>query len=142
VTISLVLLDTNVLIAGLRSRNGAAFKLVSLVGTGRFEICLSVPVVLEYETVLLDQLEQLLLTASDVGDLLDYFCSVGKQQEVHYLWRPFLKDPKDDLFLEAAVAGSCEAIITYNRRDFRGAEKFGVRIMTPGEFLRRIGELQ
>jgi putative PIN family toxin of toxin-antitoxin system len=141
VAVALVLLDTNVLVAGLRSRNGAAFRLLSLVGTGRFEICLSVPVVLEYETVLLDQVEQLLLTASDVGDLLDYFCHVGKQQEVHYLWRPFLKDPKDDLILEAAVAGGCEAIITYNRRDFTGAEKFGVRVLTPGQFLKRIGEL-
>jgi putative PIN family toxin of toxin-antitoxin system len=137
----LVLLDTNVLVAGLRSRNGGAFRLLSLVGTGHFQICLTVPVVLEYETVLLDQVEQLYLTAADVGDLLDYFCSVAKQQEVYYLWRPYLKDPKDDLVLEAAVAGSCEAIITYNRRDFAGAENFGVRILTPGQFLRRIGEL-
>lgn len=140
-TVPLVLLDTNVLVAGLRSRNGAAFRLLSLVGTGHFEICLSVPVVLEYEAVLLGQLEQLLLAASDVCDLLDYFCSVGKQHEVHYLWRPYLRDPKDDLILEAAVAGNCESIITYNRRDFRGAEKFGVKILTPGEFLKRIGGL-
>jgi putative PIN family toxin of toxin-antitoxin system len=137
----LVLLDTNIVVAGLRSRNGAAFRVLSLVGTERFEICLSVPVILEYEMVLLDQLEQLHLTASDIDDFLDYFCSVGRHQEVHYLWRPYLKDPKDDLVLEAAVAGGCEAIITYNRRDFAGVEKFGVRILTPGEFLRRIGEL-
>jgi putative PIN family toxin of toxin-antitoxin system len=136
--VPLVLLDTNVVVTGVRSRNGAAFRLLSLVGTGRFEICLSVPVVLEYETVLLERLH---LTATDVGDLLDYFCSVAKQQEIHYLWRPYLKDPKDDLILEAAVAGGCGAIITYNRRDFGGAEKFGVRILTPAEFLRRIGEL-
>jgi putative PIN family toxin of toxin-antitoxin system len=136
--VPLVLLDTNVVVTGVRSRNGAAFRLLSLVGTGRFEICLSVPVVLEYETVLLERLH---LTATDVGDLLDYCCSVAKQQEIHYLWRPYLKDPKDDLILEAAVAGGCGAIITYNRRDFGGAEKFGVRILTPAEFLRRIGEL-
>jgi predicted nucleic acid-binding protein len=57
-----------------------------------------------------------------------------------YLWRPYLKDPKDDLILEAAVAGNCEAIVTYNRRDFTGVEKFGIQILTPGQFLRRIGE--
>jgi putative PIN family toxin of toxin-antitoxin system len=136
-----VLLDTNVIVAGLRSRNGAAFRLLSLIGRGYFEICLSVPIVLEYEAVLLQQLAELRLTAADVGDVLDYLCSVGKQQEVHYLWRPYLRDPKDDLILEAAVAGNCAAIVTYNRRDFRGSEKFGVRIVTPGEFLRRIGEL-
>ena len=137
----LVLFDTNVIVTGLRSRNGAAFRLLSLVGTGRFDICFSVPVLLEYETILLDQLEQLHLTAPDIGDLLDYFCSIGKKQSVHYLWRPYLKDPKDDLILEAAVAGGCAAIITYNRRDFEGSGKFGLRILTPGEFLRRIGEL-
>jgi predicted nucleic acid-binding protein len=89
----------------------------------------------------LGQLEHLRLDESDVHDLLDYFCSVGKHQEVYYLWRPYLRDAKDDLFLEAAVAGNCDAIITYNRRDFGGAEKFGVEILTPGEFLRQIGGL-
>lgn len=137
-----MLLDTNVLVAGLRSKKGAAFKLLSLVGKGDFEICLSVPVVLEYEEVLLDQLEELHFTESDVRDLLNYFCSVGKHQEIYFLWRPYLRDTKDDLVLEAAVAGNCDAIITYNRRDFAGAEKFGVQILTPGEFLKRIGGVQ
>ena len=136
-----MLLDTNVLVAGLRSRKGAAFRLLSLVGKGHFEICLSVPIVLEYEEVLLRQLEQLEFTEVDVQDLLDYFCSVGNHQEIYYLWRPYLRDAKDDSLLEAAVAGNCEAIITYNRRDFAGAERFGVEILTPGEFLKRIGEL-
>ena len=139
--VPLVLLDTNVLVAGLRSRKGAAFRLLSLVGRGYFEICLSVPVVLEYEEVLLDQLEHLHFSESDVHDLLDYFCSVGSHQEIFYLWRPYLRDTKDDLLLEAAVAGNCYAIITFNRRDFVGAERFGVQILTPGEFLRRIGGL-
>jgi hypothetical protein len=71
-------------------------------------------------------------------DVREVLAPTGK---LYYLWRPYLKDPKDDLVLEAAVAGSCEAIITYNRRDFAGAENFGVRILTPGQFLRRIGEL-
>lgn len=134
-----VVLDTNVLIAGLRSNRGAAFRLLSLIGTGDFEICLSVPVVLEYEEVLLEQVEELYFTECDLRDLLDYLCSVGKHQEVYFLWRPYLRDTKDDLVLEAAVAGNCDAIITYNRRDFAGAEKFGVRILTPEEFLKRIG---
>jgi putative PIN family toxin of toxin-antitoxin system len=141
VAVPFVVLDTNVVVTGLRSRKGTAFRLLSLVGKGRFEICLSVPIVLEYETVLLGQLEHLHLTGADIDDLLDYFCSIGKHQEIHYLWRPFLKDPKDDLVLELAVAGNCEVIITYNGRDFAGTERFGIRILTPGQFLRRIGEL-
>lgn len=139
--VPLVLLDTNVLVAGLRSKRGAAFRLFSLIGKGDFEICLSVPIVLEYEEVLLGQLEQLHLAGSDVQDLSDYLCSVGKHQEIYFLWRPYLRDTKDDLLLEAAVTGNCEAIITYNRRDFAGAGKFGVHILTPGEFLGRIGQL-
>jgi putative PIN family toxin of toxin-antitoxin system len=137
----LVVVDTNVIVAGLRSRNGAAFKLLSLIGQNRFKICLSVPVVIEYEDVLLAQLEHLHFSEADVRDFLDYLCSVGRHQAVHYLWRPYLRDAKDDLFLEVAVAGNCDAIITYNLRDFGGADKFGVRILTPGDFLQHIGGL-
>ena len=139
--VPLVLLDTNVIVTAMRSKKGAAFKLLSLVGTGRYDICLSVPVTLEYEAILLEQLDHLHLTATDVGDLLDYLCRVAKQQDIHYLWRPYLKDSKDDLILEAAVAGGCQAIITFNQRDFAGARKFAIEILTPAMFLRRIGEL-
>jgi predicted nucleic acid-binding protein len=90
---------------------------------------------------LLAQLKHLHFSEADVRDFLDYLCSVGRHQAVHYLWRPYLRDAKDDLFLEVAVAGNCDAIITYNLRDFAGADKFGVRILTPGDFLQRIGEL-
>ena len=88
----------NVLVAGLRSRNGAAFKLLSLIGQNRFKICLSVPVVIEYQEVLLAQLEHLHFSEADVRGFLDYLCSVGRHQAVHYLWRPYLRDAKDDLF--------------------------------------------
>jgi predicted nucleic acid-binding protein len=76
-----------------------------------------------------------------VEDILDYFCSVGNLQKIFYLWRPLLPDPKDDLLLEVAVAGNCEAIITYNRKDFRGAEQFGIKILAPLEFLETIGAM-
>jgi predicted nucleic acid-binding protein len=58
------------------------------------------------------------------------------------LWRPFSRDPKDDMVLELAVAARCEVIITFNKRDFHGAESFGIGVLTPGEFLRKIGELR
>ena len=90
---------------------------------------------------MLAQLKHLHFSEADVRDFLDYLCSVGRHQAVHYLWRPYLRDAKDDLFLEVAVAGNCDAIITYNLRDFAGADKFRVRILTPGDFLQRIGGL-
>jgi hypothetical protein len=61
-----------------------------------------------------------------------------RPRAIHYLWRPFLPDPKDDLVLEAAVAGRCDTIVTFNRRDFRGVEQFGLRIRTPREFLEEL----
>lgn len=81
-----------------------------------------------------------LLAASDVCDLLDYLCEVADKHRVFYLWRPVLSDPKDDHVLEAAVAGGCDGILTYNKRDFTGAEGFGVQVMSPKEFLFEIGE--
>lgn len=137
----LIVLDTSVLVAALRSRRGAAFRLLSLVGTGRFRIAVSVPLVLEYEDALLRQIAEISLNQSNIRAVLDYLCSVGKHQDIFFLWRPLLRDPKDDMVAEVAVAAGCDAIVTYNRRDFAGVEKFGMRILTPAEFLKEIGEL-
>lgn len=106
------------------------------MGIGAFEIAVSVPLVLEYESALLRHAAKTGLGEDDIGDLLDYLCSIATHQKIFYLWRPFLRDPGDDLVLEAAVAGRCEAVITHNVKDFRGVEEFGVHILTPGEFLK------
>lgn len=134
-----VVLDTNVFISALRSRQGASYKLLMLVGQADFEINLSVPLVLEYEDAAKRLLGQILLTESDIDNILDYLCQTANRRDVFYLWRPFLKDPKDDMVLELAVSGGCEFIISYNRQDFVGIEQFGVEVLTPAEFLRGIG---
>lgn len=134
-----IVLDANVLVAALRSRHGASFRLLYLLGTGRFEISASVPLVLEYEDVLRPEVSRP-ITKRDIDALLDYVCSVANRQEVFYLWRPVLRDPKDDLVLEVAVAAGCEGIVTFNRRDFAGAERFGIRVLAPGQLLVEIGE--
>jgi predicted nucleic acid-binding protein len=61
--------------------------------------------------------------------------------KIFFLWRPLLSDPKDDMILELAIKAGCESIITYNTRDFAGAERFGVNLLKPLEFLRLIGKL-
>ena len=138
-----VVLDTNILVAGLRSRRGASFRLLSLVGAdSRFEINLSVPLVLEYEDVLKRPGAVSRLTGDDIDSVLDYICSVAHHREIYFLWRPVLRDPKDDMVLEVAVEACCEFIVTHNLRDFRGVERFGIRAVTPSEFLREIGEIQ
>jgi putative PIN family toxin of toxin-antitoxin system len=138
----LVVLDTSVLVAGARSRNGASFQLLSHVGTGAFDIAVSVPLVLEYEDALKRDPSATGLSADDVQDIIDYMCSVAVRQEIFYLWRPALRDAGDDLVLELAVAASCDAIVTHNVRDFAGISRFGLELLTPGEFLQRLGDLK
>ena len=105
-------------------------------------MAVSVPLILEYEDAMLRTLEEAGLTERDVGDMLDYVSSVAHTQEVFFLWRPFLRDPRDDMVLEVAVAAGCEAIVTHNRKDFIGIEQFGLKALTPQDLLKTIGELR
>lgn len=139
--VSRVVLDTNVLVTALRSRRGAAFRLLTLVGRGHFEIAVSVPLVLEYEAAAKRHARAARLTIGEIDDILDYLVSVADRRSIFFLWRPYLKDPNDDLVLELAVEAECECIVTYNQRNFAGAERFGVRIVTPREFLASRGLL-
>ena len=134
-----VVIDTNVLFASLRSSRGASYKLVSLLPSNRFSIAISVPLIIEYEDVLRREKLPASISEKDISDFIDFFCYVGDHQEIFFLWRPFLPDPSDDLVLEVAVAGGCDAIITYNKRHFKNVEKFGLRILDPKEFLTEIG---
>ena len=136
-----IVIDTNVMVAGLRSRHGSAFRLLGLVGTGRFVIHLSVPLVLEYEEVLLRKLPHLQVPRSVVEDGLDFHCTVAIRHQIFFLWRPYLPDPSDDMLLELAVTARCDFIVPYNTRDFVGAERFALRVIEPGAFLRYIGAL-
>lgn len=137
---SRIVLDTCVVTSALRSRRGASFRVLELVDSGQFEICLSIPLLLEYEEVSMRLLGAISLTKVDMESILDYLCRVAHHQKVYYLWRPFLNDPKDDMVLEAAIAGRCARLVTHNVRDFRGSNQFGVRVITPGEFLRELGD--
>jgi putative PIN family toxin of toxin-antitoxin system len=136
-----IVIDTNVLVAALRSRRGASFKLVSVLPSDKFSIAISVPLVFEYEDAL-KRLESAAITEQDIGDFIDFLCEIGHHQEIFFLWRPFLPDPSDDHVLEVAVAAGCDTIVTYNKRDFRGIEHFGMRILDPRELLSEIGVIK
>src|SRR4051794_3137114 len=137
-----VVLDTNVLVAALRSRRGASFELITHLGTPAFETVVSVSLVLEYESALLRHMPASPYSEQDIRDFIDYICGTAIRQEIFFLWRPFLRDPGDDLVLEAAVAAGCDAIVTHNIRDFAAAKKLGVRVLTPGEFLNELRRLK
>ena len=134
----LVILDTNVLVSAVRSRRGASFQILSRVGTDAFDVAVSVPLVLEYESALLRQVEHAELTEEDLLAIIDYVCLVAKPQPIFLLWRPLLRDPKDDMIAEAAIAAGCDAVVTHNRDDFDELAQFGVRVLRPREFLAEI----
>ncbi|HRF49931.1 MAG TPA: PIN domain-containing protein [Anaerolineales bacterium] len=135
-----LVLDTSVFVAALRSRRGASFKLLSQIDAGVYQTAVSVPLVFEYEAVGKRHARAAGLTHDDIDDVIDFICQVSIQQGIFYLWRPFLKDPGDDLVLELAVAAECDAIVTHNVRDFAGAEEqFQVAVWTPQQALRAIG---
>lgn len=137
-----IVIDTNVLVAALRSSRGASFRLLQLVGSDLFTLSVSVPLVLEYEEVLLRSRSNFVLNDQDIRDLIDYLCSVADPHEIFFLWRPILKDPGDDMVLELAVAAGCDAIITFNTADFLGTERFGIRVISPRQLLQDIGEIK
>jgi len=137
-----VVLDTNVIVAALRSTRGASNKLLSLVGTQKFEIHVSVALILEYEDVLHRYRTELGLSQDDIADFIDALCSMAHHHKIYFLWRPFLSDVNDELILELAVTARCEYIVTHNVSDFKGIDKFGIQAITPGVFLQIIREVK
>jgi putative PIN family toxin of toxin-antitoxin system len=127
-----VVLDTNVLVAALKSSKGTSFRLLSRIDDSRIRLHVSTPLVVEYEAVL--KREAAHLTPEDIEDLVDYLCLVAEKHEIFYLWRPVLRDPKDDCVLELAVKVQA-AIITWNIRDFALASGLGIEVITPKDFL-------
>ena len=79
------------------------------------------------------------LSENDINSILDYILSKSSIREIFYLWRPCLKDPKADLVLGDAVESQSEYIITFNKRDFKGIDKFGIKVVTPQQFMFEIG---
>ena len=138
--VPVVVIDTNVILSALKSINGQSNRLLQKIDTGVFDFALSVPLVLEYEFVLKEYLNRTVYSHKSIDDFLDYLCRVGKHIELFYLWRPYLKDPYDDHVLEVAIQSGSEFIITYNKKDFKEAESLGIKIVTPKEFLKYMGE--
>lgn len=135
----LIVLDTNVLVAAARTNRGASYLLLDeLAREPRFGICISVPLVMEYEMALKRSSG---LGAVEAERIVDYLCWVGDKREIYFLWRPFLRDPRDEMVLEVAAEARAHAIVTHNVRDFKGVEeRFGIRVLRPGDFLIELEE--
>lgn len=136
-----VVLDTSIIVAGLRSRRGASNRILAAIANRTLRPLSTTPLFLEYEAVL-KRPEQQLATGLDHGQVdrfLAALASAAEPVEIHFRWRPQLRDPKDELVLEAAVNGRAAYLLTHNVRDFQPAiERFQLRVLAPGRFLREV----
>lgn len=131
----LVVLDTNVLVAGLRSVFGASNAVLRRLALGDFQTAVSTALCLEYEAVLNRPGLLPTYTPEQIAIFLDSVCAVAREAYIYFQWRPFLPDPKDDLVFECALAAGATHIVTHNGKDFRGAETLGISIVTPAQLL-------
>ena len=137
-TVPRAVLDTNILVAAARSRLGASFALLQALRARRFVALVSVPLMLEYEAVLLrpEQMAAGARNAESVVRFLDAFCLLATPVHLHYLWRPQTRDPTDEMVLETALNGGAQTLVTLNERDFaNAAANFKLKLQKPGEFL-------
>ena len=133
-----VVLDTSVLVAAVRSTRGASFRVLQLVGDARWKSNLSPGLLFEYEEIARPLVKEFWAHPERLDDLLDYLVAEANRPKISYTWRPVLRDADDDMILELAIAARADFIVTHNIRDFVGADRFGVGVLTPAEFLRKL----
>ncbi|WP_044207827.1 putative toxin-antitoxin system toxin component, PIN family [Coleofasciculus chthonoplastes] len=137
-----IVLDTNVLLAGLRSNRGASYKLLTILNNQRWQLNVSTALIFEYEEVLKKEMTQLGLSLDDINTVVSTICAIANCRTIFYLWRPAALDPDDDFLIDLAVECQADFIITYNKRDLRIAETFGIQLVTAKEFLQIVGEIE
>jgi putative PIN family toxin of toxin-antitoxin system len=131
-----IIIDSNILVAAVRSNRGWSHKLISSLGIDhRWQPFVSAPLLQEYAEQIHDPRHTPYWTTAERDDFLDYLCASARWCEIHFLWRPLLPDEDDHLVLEAAAASAAQVIITFNKRDLGAAQTFGIALMTPKEFL-------
>lgn len=136
-----VVLDTNVIVSALRSRTGASNALLRHVAGGRVVPLATTGLFLEYEAVLKRPEHRLVHGLDDaaVGGFLSALASATEPVEISFQYRPQLRDPDDEVVLEAAVNGRATVLVTHNERDFEpAASTFGIRVLTPGRLLKEL----
>lgn len=134
-------MDTDTIVAAMRSPSGGSAALLRAARAGRATLLATAPLCIEYESVCnrIEHVEAAGFSEADLTVFLDAVVALVEPVEAWFLWRPQLRDPGDELVLEAAVNGRAAAIATFNRRDFQaGAARFGVDVLLPGDALRRL----
>ncbi len=130
------MIDTNVLIAALRSSSGASYQILLAADRGDFQLALSVPLLAEYDDVSARPDMGITIPAAAVDAIIRRIAMVAHKQQIYFLWRPILPDPKDDMVLEVAIASGATHIVTFNRKDLCLAAQFGITVLPPADFIR------
>jgi putative PIN family toxin of toxin-antitoxin system len=136
-----LVLDTDVVVAAMRSPGGASAEILRAARQGRVTLAASIPLALEYEAVCSRPEHRLAagLTAHEVDVFVTAVVALAEPVFTHFLWRPQLRDAGDEMVLEAAVNGGADALVTFNRKDFGSAPaRFGVAAWLPRDAVRRI----
>ena len=137
----MIVLDTSVVVAGLRTRLGAGNAILRLVAQRRLVALATPPLFLEYEDVLKRPEHQLVhgLRPEAIDQFLAELAALVEPVEVHFQWRPQSRDPNDEMVLEAAINGQADALVTYNVADFVGpAERFRISVLRPADLLKKV----
>lgn len=130
-----VVMDTNVLYAGLRSRRGASFAILDALWQGQWTLLLSNTILTEYEEILRRDAAALNLTHERTDCLLDAICSIAERRQVSDVWAPVLPDPDDEAFVQLAVEAGADHLVSHNLGHLAPARKLGVNLLAPREFL-------
>ena len=131
-----IVIDSNVVVAAMRSKKGWSHRLVYALGIDpRWQPCISGPLLQEYTEQVFGHACIPGWTRKECDDFLNYICASCQWVQVHFLWRPLLPDEDDHMVLEAAIAASANFIITFNKQDFEPAKSFGIQMLTPREFM-------
>lgn len=136
-----VVLDTSVIVAGLRSSTGASSVVLRHAAERRFTPLMTLSLLLEYRDVCLrpSTLAATAMAAADVETVLRVLAELAEPVAISFRWRPVLPDAGDEHVLEAALNGRADVLLTHNIRHFAaGAERFALIVETPGAFLRRM----
>lgn len=135
-----LVLDTNIIVAAFRSRNGASNLLLRFADRGMVTPLCSTALFLEYEAVLSREETRQATghSLADVASVMSALAAIAEAVDISFRTRPMLSDVADEMVLEAALNGQAEAIVTHNVKDFRPALGLGVTVITPGEIVRRL----
>jgi putative PIN family toxin of toxin-antitoxin system len=133
-----VVIDTSVLISAIRSEKGAAAVLIDLALSRRFVLLLDYKLAYEYREVA-SRPDHLLASGKTVDEteaIIDALEAIAAPVMVQTRHRPLSQDPDDDMVLDVAINGFADILITNNARHFaHAAGSFGIRVLSPGEFL-------